>query len=214
VKFGWKARREYTVMGDEVNLAARLMSKAQPGQILISERVYERVRDSFDAEAVEPLHLKGKSLPVQAYAVRNVAAPTITMDFSSQMPFIGHDVFMLSLTYTLKQAASGRRRAIALVGDAGIGKTRIAQQPCQKRCQLAFSGGMGDLHLTQWTQNDLGTLIAQLLGVESVERCDAGADDDARAAARTGCAGTRTRAGRSDLGRAADDVSGSESGWA
>ena len=166
---GWKARREYTVMGDEVNLAARLMSKAQPGQILISERVYERVQDAFDAEKVEPLNLKGKSLPVQAYAVKNVAAPTITVNFSSQMPFIGHDVFMLSLTYTLKQAASGRRRAIALVGDAGIGKTRIAQQLAKSRRQFAFSGGVGDLYVAQWSQNDLGNADRPACRRRSVE---------------------------------------------
>jgi class 3 adenylate cyclase len=163
---GWKARREYTVMGDEVNLAARLMSKAQPGQILISERVYERVRDSFDADKVEPLHLKGKSLPVQAYAVKNVAAPTITVDFSSQMPFLGHDVFMLSLTYTLKQAASGRRRAVALVGDAGIGKTRIAQQLAKSAASSKFQVAWATCTSRNGRKTTWGTLIAQLIGVD------------------------------------------------
>ncbi|HVU13721.1 MAG TPA: adenylate/guanylate cyclase domain-containing protein [Phototrophicaceae bacterium] len=163
---GWKARREYTVMGDEVNLAARLMTKAQPGQILISERVYERVRDSFEAEKVEPLHLKGKSLPVQAYAVKNVAAPTITTNFSSQMPFIGHDVFMLSLTYTLKQANSGRRRAVALVGDAGIGKTRIAQQLAKAATSSKFQVAWATCTSRNGRKTTWATLVGQLLGID------------------------------------------------
>ena len=166
---GWKARREYTVMGDEVNLAARLMSKAHPGQILISERVYERVRDLFEADKVEPLNLKGKSQPVQAYAVKNMAAPTITVNFSSQMPFIGHDVFMLSLTYTLKQAASGRRRAIALVGDAGIGKTRIAQQLAKTAASSKFQVAWATCTSRNGRKTTWGTLIAQLVGVDPAQ---------------------------------------------
>ncbi len=166
---GWKARREYTVMGDEVNLAARLMTKAQPGQILISERVYERVRNSFEAEKGEPLHLKGKSLPVQAYAVKNVAAPTITVNFSSQMPFIGHDVFMLSLTYMLKQAQGGQRRAIALVGDAGIGKTRIAHQLMKSAESSQFQVAWATCTTRNGRKTTWGVLIAQLIGVDPTQ---------------------------------------------
>lgn len=169
---GWKARREYTVMGDEVNLAARLMTKAKPGQILISERVYERVRDSFEVEKVEPLHLKGKSQPVQAYAVKNVAAAMITVNFSSQMPFIGHDVFMLSLTYTLKQAASGRRRAVTLVGDAGIGKTRIAQQLAKAATSSKFQVAWATCTSRNERKTTWATLIAQLLGADPAKDSD------------------------------------------
>jgi class 3 adenylate cyclase/type II secretory pathway predicted ATPase ExeA len=163
---GWKARREYTVMGDEVNLAARLMTKAQPEQILISERVYERVRGSFEAEKIEPLRLKGKSQPVQAFAVKNVAAPTISVNFSSQMPFIGHDVFMLSLINTLKQALERKRRAIALVGDAGIGKTRIAQQLAMTAETSGYRVAWATCSSRSGRKTTWAALVAQLLNVD------------------------------------------------
>ncbi len=163
---GWKARREYTVMGDEVNLAARLMTKAHPEQILISERVYERIKESFEAEKVEPLHLKGKSLPVQAYAVKNVALPTINVNFSSQMPFIGHDVFLLSLMYALNQAKSGRRRSIALVGDAGVGKTRIAQQLAKSAETSGFRVAWSTCVSRNVRKTTWATVIAQLLQID------------------------------------------------
>ena len=67
--FGPAYRRTYSVKGDAVNLAARLMAKAEPGQILTTDDVLERARTRFDAVALEPFEAKGKSEPVQAYVV-------------------------------------------------------------------------------------------------------------------------------------------------
>ena len=67
--FGPAYRRTYSVKGDAVNLAARLMAKAEPGQILTTDDVLERARSRFDTVALEPFEAKGKSEPVQAYVV-------------------------------------------------------------------------------------------------------------------------------------------------
>src|SRR5262249_37215752 len=77
----------------------------------------------------------------------------------------GHDVFMLSLTYTLKQAMNGRRRAVALVGDAGIGKTRIAQQLAKAATSSKFQVAWATCTSRNTRKTTWMTLIAQLLGV-------------------------------------------------
>ena len=60
---------DYTVIGDEVNLACRLESVAARSQILISESTYKEVKDLFEIRALEPVMVKGKSHPVQVYEV-------------------------------------------------------------------------------------------------------------------------------------------------
>ena len=62
-------RRTFTVMGDAVNLAARLMAKAQPGQILSTPELLARSRTRFETVDLEPFYVKGKSRAVQAQAV-------------------------------------------------------------------------------------------------------------------------------------------------
>ena len=60
---------EYTVIGDVVNTGARLCSAAKAGQILISEKVYERVKDRFEVEALPATQVKGKAQALRIFSV-------------------------------------------------------------------------------------------------------------------------------------------------
>ena len=69
---GCEIRMDYTAIGDTVNTAARLEAKAAGGEILISEALYEQLKDRIDARFKEETALKGKALPVKVYSVLGV----------------------------------------------------------------------------------------------------------------------------------------------
>src|SRR3954449_6646167 len=119
----------YTVIGDAVNVAARLPAAARPGAGTVGEPTYLATRDAFEYTALEPLDLKGKSAPVSAWeALRPVATQPVRRAVPLRPPaaHIGRD-FELELLNSLfdRVVREERPHLVTLIGQAGVGKSRL-----------------------------------------------------------------------------------------
>lgn len=76
--FGSQERMDYTIVGHQVNVAARLEQSAAPGSILISHETMTLVEDAIEAEEQAPLHVKGISAPIRTYKVNGKKRPSTT----------------------------------------------------------------------------------------------------------------------------------------
>src|SRR5918999_935479 len=117
---------ERLATGDAVNVAARLEQAAAPGEILLGEPTLELVRDAVEAEAVEPLELKGKANPVPAFRLLAVAGDGGRRHASR---FVGRARELAALAEAWEEACSEPScRLVTVVGDAGVGKTRLVSE--------------------------------------------------------------------------------------
>jgi len=125
---GKDLRMDYTAVGDTTNLAARLMSIAKPGQIVVSRRT-QHLRDGFFVfEDLGEFQLKGKTEPVRAYAVDSEIRGRTRLEVSKERgltPLVGRDRELRSLAEIHRRAAGGQGAIALLAGDPGVGKSRL-----------------------------------------------------------------------------------------
>ena len=117
------------VVGDAVNVAARLEQAAGPGEVLIGERTWQLVRDAVTVEPVAPLVLKGKGDPVAGFRLLSVRPDVTGHARHLDAPMVGRGRELGLLGGSLEQAVGGRRCHLTVVlGPAGVGKSRLVQE--------------------------------------------------------------------------------------
>ncbi len=117
------------VTGDAVNTAARLEQAAAVGEILVGPGTRQLVRASVTAEAIDPIHAKGKALPVPAWRVSEVEAHGELAPRRLDAPLVGRTRELGRLRRSFEDAVAERRCGLfTLLGAAGVGKSRLVHE--------------------------------------------------------------------------------------
>jgi class 3 adenylate cyclase/tetratricopeptide (TPR) repeat protein len=121
-------RRQYTVMGDAVNLSARLMSAASPNQTLISTKVLSEIGTSFKLKRLPPIKVKGKKEPIQIRLLEGEHEVTTQKIKQPEGNFFGRETEIRKFRSICRKVSGGNGQTIAILSDAGIGKSRLIQE--------------------------------------------------------------------------------------
>ena len=128
--YGGSTRRTYGVLGDQVNLSARLMGKAAPGQILVSGTAAVDCLESYQLEKLDPIMVKGKSAPVEVYSLggRRDRYASGNKSRGYATPMVGRESQFTFIKEQLDSARNGQGQLIQIEADAGMGKTRLLNE--------------------------------------------------------------------------------------
>jgi class 3 adenylate cyclase/tetratricopeptide (TPR) repeat protein len=177
---GDNLRMDYTAVGDTTNTAARMQQLAEPGQIVVAETTERLVAPYFELRALGTFSVKNRAQSVAAWALSG-ARPHVSRLAARAAhglsPFVGRDDAIAALERALAAARAGHGQVALIVGEAGIGKSRLL---------LEFRRRAGNV---RWLQGDcisfgqsipflpIVAMVRQRFGIED-------ADDEARMVAR------------------------------
>jgi class 3 adenylate cyclase/tetratricopeptide (TPR) repeat protein len=170
------ARVEYTPIGHPTSLASRLQSLATPGAVVIGDQTRKLSEGFFQFRALAPRNIKGVSQPVIAYEVIDVGPLRTRLEAAARrglVKFVGRDAELNEMKRAFDRARSGHGQIVGVVGDAGVGKSRLFHQ-----FKATLRGGFklletsGIAHAKGWVHLPLVGLLEKYLGMQPTDDGD------------------------------------------
>lgn len=143
--YAGRFRSTYRITGDAVNLAARFMQAAQPGQVLLSGAAGSMLDRRFAIRALNPIDVKGRGVPVAVCELVGPAAASIRLSEPRYpLPLVGRERELMDISEAVSKAQRGDGNLLAFCADAGIGKSRLVNEAIHSAAASSFTCFAGE----------------------------------------------------------------------
>jgi class 3 adenylate cyclase/tetratricopeptide (TPR) repeat protein len=184
---GGESHEEYTALGDAMNVAARMQGAARPGTVLVTEATYEQVGDLVEAVGLGALDVKGKSEPIEAFEITRMVGRGAKRGIPGLMsPMVGREQEFERVAALFDVVRAGRGRAAIVLGEPGIGKSRLVAELRSRNAGLRWIAGQCLSYGRSLPYHLVADVVASMAGVEedldvaAVERLTSGLDEAIR----------------------------------